>query len=102
MVWSLVAPGLSAGRVQSVALAMVVERERARLKFKTANYWDVVANVTAKGEPGKSSMVWYGMVWYGMVWYGMAWYGMAWYGIVWYDLIWYGMVWYGVVTYGMV
>lgn len=48
------APGLSAGRVQSVALAMVVERERARLSFKSADYWDVVANVTAAGEPGES------------------------------------------------
>ena len=88
------APGLSAGRVQSVALAMVVERERARLTFKAANYWDVVANVSAKGEPGES-MVWYGMVWYGMVWYGMVWYGMVWYGMVWYGMVWYGMVWYG-------
>ena len=53
VIWSLIAPGLSAGRVQSVALSMVVERERARLKFKSAEYWDVVANVTAAGEPGK-------------------------------------------------
>ncbi|CAM9590808.1 unnamed protein product, partial [Ectocarpus sp. 4 AP-2014] len=49
VIWNFVAPGLSAGRVQSVALAMVVERERARLKFKSADYWDVVANVTAVG-----------------------------------------------------
>ncbi|CAN0320026.1 unnamed protein product, partial [Ectocarpus sp. 6 AP-2014] len=54
VIWNFVAPGLSAGRVQSVALAMVVERERARLKFKSADYWDVVANVTAAGEPGRS------------------------------------------------
>ncbi|CAM9633486.1 unnamed protein product [Scytosiphon promiscuus] len=51
VIWNFVAPGLSAGRVQSVALAMVVERERARLKFKSAEYWDVVANVTAAGQP---------------------------------------------------
>ncbi|CAN0263739.1 unnamed protein product, partial [Ectocarpus fasciculatus] len=49
VIWNFVPPGLSAGRVQSVALAMVVERECARLNFKSAEYWDVVANVTAAG-----------------------------------------------------
>lgn len=53
VIWNFIAPGLSAGRVQSVALSMVVERERARLKFKSAEYWDVVANVTAPVEPGE-------------------------------------------------
>lgn len=39
-----------------MALAMVVERERARLKFKSAEYWDVVANVTAAGQPGEGAL----------------------------------------------
>ncbi len=36
------APGLSAGRVQSVATRLVVERERERMAFRSASYWDVV------------------------------------------------------------
>lgn len=53
VMWELVAPNLSAGRVQSVGLAMVVERERARLAFKSAEYWDVVASVKAEARPGE-------------------------------------------------
>lgn len=53
VVWKFIAPGLSAGRVQSVALAMVVDRERARLTFKSAEYWGVTAKVTAEGQPGE-------------------------------------------------
>ena len=34
-------PRLSAGRVQSVATRIVVERERARMAFHSADYWDV-------------------------------------------------------------
>ncbi|CAM9789439.1 unnamed protein product, partial [Ectocarpus sp. 12 AP-2014] len=49
VIWIFVAPRLSAGRVQGVALATVVERDRARLKFKSADCWDVVANATAAG-----------------------------------------------------
>ncbi len=41
VLWKKVLPRLSAGRVQSVATRMVVERERARMKFHTAEYWDV-------------------------------------------------------------
>jgi DNA topoisomerase-1 len=37
-----VAPRLSAGRVQSVATRLVVERERDRMRFVTASYWDIV------------------------------------------------------------
>src|SRR5687768_10613755 len=42
---------LSAGRVQSVALRMVVEREREIEKFLKTEYWTVVANVAAKLPP---------------------------------------------------
>ncbi len=41
VLWKKVLPRLSAGRVQSVATRMVVERERARMAFHTASYWDV-------------------------------------------------------------
>ncbi len=41
VLWKKVLPRLSAGRVQSVATRMIVERERARMAFKTAEYWDV-------------------------------------------------------------
>ena len=42
VLWKKVLPGLSAGRVQSVATRMVVERERERMAFHAATYWDVV------------------------------------------------------------
>ena len=42
VLWMKVAPRLSAGRVQSVATRLVVERERERMKFVAASYWDIV------------------------------------------------------------
>ncbi|BCT77459.1 DNA topoisomerase 1 [Sinomonas cyclohexanicum] len=45
VLWRKVAGGLSAGRVQSVATRLVVERERERMAFRTANYWDLVATL---------------------------------------------------------
>jgi DNA topoisomerase-1 len=41
VLWRKVARGLSAGRVQSVATRMVVERERERMAFRAASYWDL-------------------------------------------------------------
>ena len=41
VLWRKVRQGLSGGRVQSVATRMVVERERERMAFRSANYWDV-------------------------------------------------------------
>jgi DNA topoisomerase-1 len=41
VLWMKVAGGLSAGRVQSVAVRIVVERERERMAFRSASYWDV-------------------------------------------------------------
>ncbi|MCZ7529886.1 MAG: type I DNA topoisomerase [Acidimicrobiia bacterium] len=46
-----VGPGLSAGRVQSVATRLVVERERARMAFRSGEYWDLMAVFTAEGAP---------------------------------------------------
>ena len=42
VLWKKVTQGLSAGRVQSVATRLVVERERERMAFTSASYWDVV------------------------------------------------------------
>ncbi|MEU4741115.1 type I DNA topoisomerase [Actinosynnema sp. NPDC023658] len=50
VLWKKVMPKLSAGRVQSVATRIVVERERERMKFVTASYWDVSATMDAGAE----------------------------------------------------
>lgn len=46
VLWRKVRAGLSAGRVQSVATRLVVERERERMAFVAANYWDVEGDFT--------------------------------------------------------
>jgi DNA topoisomerase-1 len=43
VLWKKVMPRLSAGRVQSVATRIVVERERERMRFRAASYWDLTA-----------------------------------------------------------
>jgi DNA topoisomerase-1 len=43
IMWRKVNPGLSAGRVQSPAVRLVVERERERMAFVAADYWDLTA-----------------------------------------------------------
>jgi DNA topoisomerase-1 len=48
VLWRKIMQGLSAGRVQSVATRLVVERERERMRFVAASYWDIVATF----EPG--------------------------------------------------
>ena len=45
VLWRKVMQGLSAGRVQSVATRLVVERERERMAFVAAEYWDIVATL---------------------------------------------------------
>lgn len=51
VLWKKVMPKLSAGRVQSVATRIVVERENERLKFVRAGYWDVEGKFTTpRGE----------------------------------------------------
>jgi len=52
LLWKKMTPGLSAGRVQSVAVRLLVERERARIRFHAAGYWTVKARVEKPGaEP---------------------------------------------------
>ncbi|MGH9186777.1 MAG: type I DNA topoisomerase, partial [Acidimicrobiales bacterium] len=53
VLWKKVARNLSAGRVQSVATRLVVERERERMRFVTAGYWDIEASHPT--EPAFSS-----------------------------------------------
>jgi DNA topoisomerase-1 len=48
VLWSKVGRGLSAGRVQSPALRLIVDRERERRAFVAASYWDVAATVSTK------------------------------------------------------
>jgi DNA topoisomerase-1 len=43
VLWKKITKGLSAGRVQSVATRLVVERERERMAFRAAQWWDLVA-----------------------------------------------------------
>lgn len=51
VLWRKVSRGLSAGRVQSVATRLVVERERLRMAFRSANYWDLTGTFsTEKNE----------------------------------------------------
>lgn len=47
VLWKKVAPKLSAGRVQSVATRIIVQRERERMAFRSAGYWDVSAELDA-------------------------------------------------------
>ncbi|MBO9040871.1 MULTISPECIES: type I DNA topoisomerase [Curtobacterium] len=55
VLWRKVAPGLSAGRVQSAATRLVVDRERERLAFVSANYWDLSARFEKAGESSFSA-----------------------------------------------
>ncbi|MET7935434.1 type I DNA topoisomerase [Streptomyces sp. NPDC005322] len=54
VLWKKVMPRLSAGRVQSVATRLVVERERERVAFRSAEYWDLTGTF-ATGRAGDAS-----------------------------------------------
>ena len=51
VLWRKVRAGLSAGRVQSVATRLVVERERERMAFRSASYWDVTGVFAPQAAP---------------------------------------------------
>jgi DNA topoisomerase-1 len=50
VLWRKVGPSLSAGRVQSAATRLVVDRERERLAFVAASYWDITTTATPGAE----------------------------------------------------
>jgi DNA topoisomerase-1 len=50
VLWKKVMPKLSAGRVQSVATRIIVDRERERMAFTSADYWDVAAVLDATSQ----------------------------------------------------
>ena len=54
VLWRKVGPGLSAGRVQSVATRLIVERERERMAFTKASYWDISAVLRSADVDGKN------------------------------------------------
>ncbi|MFE1912282.1 type I DNA topoisomerase [Streptomyces anandii] len=57
VLWKKVMPRLSAGRVQSVATRLVVERERERMAFRSAEYWDLTGTFSTgrAGDPSDPS-----------------------------------------------
>ncbi|HJM74501.1 MAG TPA: type I DNA topoisomerase [Dehalococcoidia bacterium] len=55
VLWRKVKPRLSAGRVQSAALSLIVDRERARMRFVSGSYWDVDATLRS-GDAEQSSV----------------------------------------------
>ncbi|WP_232660857.1 type I DNA topoisomerase [Pseudonocardia sp. TRM90224] len=50
VLWKKVMPRLSAGRVQSVATRVIVQRERERMAFVSASYWDIAAQLDAGAQ----------------------------------------------------
>ena len=60
VLWRKIAPKLSAGRVQSVAVRLLVEREKKRLSFIDGSYWSISANLNADTIPFKAKMTYLG------------------------------------------
>jgi DNA topoisomerase-1 len=57
VLWRRVGGARSAGRVQSVAVRLVVERERARMAFREASYWDLLGHFEARGTEFDAKLV---------------------------------------------
>ncbi len=57
VLWRKVSQGLSAGRVQSVAVRIVVERERERMAFRSATFWDIAATFEKGGAAFPGTLV---------------------------------------------
>jgi DNA topoisomerase-1 len=57
LLWKKVAFGLSAGRVQSVATRLIVDRERERMAFRTGSYWDLTASLEHQRSSFEAGMV---------------------------------------------
>ena len=57
LLWRKVRPQLSAGRVQSVAVRLIVERERERRSFVAATYWDLMGTFAAEGDAFEAKLM---------------------------------------------
>ena len=57
VLWRKVRRGLSAGRVQSVAVRLLVERERRRIAFRSASFWNVEARLVTREEDFQAHLV---------------------------------------------
>ena len=57
VLWKKVQTGLSAGRVQSVAVRLIVEREEERMAFRSATYWDIEATLRSEGRDFGATLV---------------------------------------------
>ncbi|HLF99076.1 MAG TPA: type I DNA topoisomerase [Acidimicrobiia bacterium] len=57
ILWRMVRRGLSAGRVQSVATRLIVDRERERMAFRSASYHDIAGTFEARDIPFPASLV---------------------------------------------
>jgi DNA topoisomerase-1 len=57
VLWKKVQTGLSAGRVQSVAVRLIVEREEERRAFRTGVYWDLEATLRGEGREFTATLV---------------------------------------------
>jgi DNA topoisomerase-1 len=57
VLWKKVQTGLSAGRVQSVAVRLIVEREEERMAFRSAAYWDIEATLRAESRDFVATLV---------------------------------------------
>ncbi|MEQ1760158.1 MAG: type I DNA topoisomerase [Vicinamibacterales bacterium] len=57
VLWKKVQTGLSAGRVQSVAVRLIVEREEERRAFRTGAYWDAEARLRGEGREFTATLV---------------------------------------------
>ena len=57
LLWKKVQTGLSAGRVQSVAVRLIVEREEERRAFHSAEYWDLEARLSGEGREFVATLV---------------------------------------------
>jgi DNA topoisomerase-1 len=58
VLWRKIAPALSAGRVQSVAVRIIVQRERERMEFRAASYWDLSGEFQGgRGGPFQADLI---------------------------------------------